>query len=48
MRRQHRVTGAGIDGLRGVELTVGTLDVGVAFVVAFVVFWVGVAALTAA
>jgi hypothetical protein len=48
LRRQHRVTGAGIDGVRGVELTVGTLGVGVAFVVAFVVFWVGVAALTAA
>ena len=43
-----RVAGASIDGVRGVELTVGTLGVGVAFVVAFVVFWVGVAAPTAA
>ena len=42
------VAGASLDGVRGVELTVGTLGVGVAFVVAFVVFWVGVAAPTAA
>jgi hypothetical protein len=38
------VAGAGIDGVRGVELTVRALDVRVAFVV----FWVGVAAPTAA
>ena len=42
------VAGASLDGVRGGELTVGTLGVVVAFVVEFVVFWVGVAAPTAA